>query len=299
MKARKKLAKLPGIRRVANALHSLRRCYYERKHGIANAPVDPEQLWYQRIIELAPELASYKVQTIDHLQARAEELELASLEEYHQRLLDDAEELEWLRSNFTFKGTHFFRGDDWGVFGSKCLSTFAGADSVRVWCAGCSYGAEVYSTVMMLLDYVPSERIDVLATDYNEELLERTRNATYIAKHAPEIPDEYQRYVQWLPNGKHYTFGPEVTGPVHTANLNLLTEGYPAPFDIIVCRNVIKFFAPDVRRKTQEQLAASLAPGGFLFLSDDDNSNGIELIERPGALGLRQVAGRSIYQRIS
>lgn len=299
MKALKKLAKLPGIRRVANALHAVRRCYYERKHGIANAPVDPEQLWYQRIIELAPELASYKVQTIGHLQARAEELGLASLEEYHQRLLDDAEELERLRSNFTFKGTHFFRGDDWGVFGARCLSTFAGADSVRVWCAGCSYGAEVYSTVMMLLDYVPSERIDVLATDYNEELLERTRNATYIAKHAPEIPDEYQRYVQWLPNGKHYTFGPEVAGPVHTANLNLLTDEYPAPFDIIVCRNVIKFFAPEVRRKTQERLAASLAPGGFLFLSDDDNSNGVELIERPGALGLRQVAGRSIYQRIS
>lgn len=262
-----------------------------------SAPRDTEA--YQRICELVPELASYKKETIQLLQDHARNRGLASLAEYHELLLRDKGALADLRTSLTLKGTHFFRGDDWGTLTSECLSTFAGRSQVRAWCAGCSAGMEAFSTVLALSDYVPLEGISLLATDYDHELLAQCRDGVYSSSMLHEIPQRYREHalkLAWSPY--HFTFEPAIRACLTVRHLNLLTDPYPAPFDLIVCRNVLKFFAPEVIERCQEQLVASLAPGGFLFTSTDDRTDDREMIREPERLGLRQIAGKSIYQRI-
>ncbi len=254
-----------------------------------------ELRYYGRIRKLIPELASYKAETIVHVREKAEERGCRNLKQYYRKLKNDPEEIRWLKPKLTLMGTHFFRGNDWDYFIENALSRFEGRTGLRVWCAGCSSGEEAYSVLAALLDYVPLEEIDVLATDYNAELLEKCRAGTYFNMHLPEIPERYRKYVE---QGKsRFTFLPELRAAVRTRPLNLLTDAYPAPFDVILCRNVIKFFSWEAIPRVERDLAASLAPGGVLFLSADDDHNGIEMIVRPEEMGLRQMDDRCIYMK--
>ena len=50
-----------------------------------------------------------------------------------------------------------------------------------------------------------------------------------------------------------------------------------------------------MREKVKKDLSASLAPGGILFVSDDENARGVELIGEPEILGLCTTDNRCIY----
>ena len=282
-----------GMRRIRRVMRRIRSMsLQEFKRYI---PMTAEMNYYRRIRKLVPELASYKAETVLHVRAKAEERGCRNLRQYYQKLKNDPEEIRWLRPKLTLMGTHFFRGDDWGYFIENALSKFEGRKGLRVWCAGCSSGEEAYSVLTALLDYVPLEEIDVLATDYNEELLEKCRAGSYFNMHLPEIPERYQKYVE---QGKsRFTFLPELRAAIRTRPLNLLTDVYPAPFDVILCRNVIKFFSWETIPQVQRKLAASLSPGGFLFLSADDDHNDIEMIVHPHEMGLQQLENRCIYRK--
>ena len=257
-----------------------------------------EQRAFELIVGLVPEITRYKKETLKHVRTVAEKRGYDSLQAYHEALAKSEDEVAFLRENLTLKGTHFFRGDDWDYLNEHCLSTFAGKDEVRVWCAGCSSGEEAFSAIMSLLDHVPLGTISVLATDYNRELLDKCRAGAYFRMHRPEIPDRYQRYVVEIEGGKRFTFPQEMKDVMEVRALNLLTDEYPGPFDLVICRNVIKFFAREEIARVQRGLAASVAPGGYLFLSTDGNSKGIELIQDPEAMGMRVVSLRGIYQRV-
>ena len=251
---------------------------------------------FKKITELIPELASYKAEQYEHLLAQAQKAGCADLNEYYEHLLAHGEELEKLRSNLTYLGSHFFRGSDWDFFNETCLKTFEGRDKVRVWCAGCATGQEAYSTILCLLDHVPLEAIEVLATDYNEGQIEKTRSGSYFNMHLHEVPERYRKYL--TEGEKKFEFLPEIRAKITVGLLNLLTDPYPEGFDVIICRNVIKFFNSDAILMVQEKLASSLNKDGFVFLSRDDNAKTAEMIMNPSRLGLKQMADKSIYRKI-
>ena len=215
------------------------------------------------------------------------------MKSYYRLLCSNEGERDDLRINLTLKGTHFFRGNVWEYFAENCASAFAQKTNIRIWCAGCSSGEEAYSMIMVLLDFVKPEVIDVLATDYNDELLEKCNKAEYFNMHFEEIPEKYRHHV--ITGAKKFSIKPYLRECVHTANVNLLFDEYPAPFDIIVCRNVIKFFAADVIPRVQRGLINSLSEGGFLLLSVDGNNNTLELVQHPTEMGVLQLDDMPIY----
>ena len=248
---------------------------------------------YTKLFEIIPEAASYKKETIYHVKARAQTIGLASIGQYLSYLKTHPEEEAYLRENLTYLGSHFFRGNDWDYFGEHCLARFAGAEKVRLWCAACSSGKEVYSVLMMLMDYVPLERIEILASDYNEEMLKKCRTAHYFNMHRPTIPEKYRHYVVDVENG--FSFRQDLIDAVQTQKINLLTDEFPTGFDIILCRNVLKFFDRAASAAVHKKLAASLNQGGCLFLSADDDHKFVEFIKDPSALGLTQLEDRCMY----
>ena len=260
---------------------------------------------YRRIAELIPNLQSYKETTRGHLRRRGAAMGCSNLNEYYVYLLDHDDELENLKSNLTLIGTNFFRGDNWDYFRESCLAQLRDKDIVKIWCAACSSGKEVYSTILCLVDYVPPERIHVLATDYNPQMVEACQRAVYSWWELDTIPHRYLKHVE-LYRGRHlgaegpsFTFTQRIKAAVTTENIDLLTDAYPRGFDVILCRNVLKFFEPNTIPKVQEKLVASLNEGGFLFLATDDNHKGKELLKNPESLGVMQMDGHCIYRKVA
>ena len=263
-------------------------------------PSGADEEGYRKIAEIVPNLVLYKDSTLDHLCRMASRQGCANLDEYHDYLLAHDDELESLKMNLTLIGTNFFRGDDWGYFSEACLSHFRGRESVKVWCAGCSSGKEVYSVILSLLDYVDLGCVQVLATDYNDDMVAACRRAVYPCWELDRIPRRYLKYVEPYSKGlaqPEFTFDEAIKAVVTVGTIDLLTDEYPVGFDVILCRNVLKFFEPSVIPRVQERLVQSLNDGGFLFVATDDNHGGKELIKDPAGMGVVQMDGRCIYRK--
>ena len=285
------------------------RLYMERKFWpkfMLHNPFSDNKYSVARFEAIIPELKYYyREQVFPQLCRQALLNGFHSLDKYHDFVVSDHEALSKLRRNLTFLGSHFFRGEIWPGLREICRDAFQGTskDKIRVWCAGCSEGKEVYSILMVLLDFLPARKIELLATDYNLEMVKKSRAGIYPLRIVKEIPPEYRHYVDTLIPDEDSEFKriklimPQFMREMVSFRLhNLISDDYPEGFDLILCRNVMKFFEEGTRRGVAERLSASLNDGGYLVVSDDLKR---ESIEDPGSMGLVQLDGSCVYRKRS
>jgi len=254
---------------------------------------------------LIPELKYYEPNQVSSQLCRQALINgFLSLDGYYNFVVSDQAGLSKLKMNLTFLGSHFFRGDIWSRLREECQRSFQGIskDKIRVWCAGCSEGKEVYSILMVMLDFLPAEKIELLATDYNLKMINTTQKGVYPLKIINEIPPEYRHYVEaYIPEELEDIKRLRIQIPSNLRNMcqlrlhNLISDEYPGGFDLILCRNVIKFFEDETKLKVQTKLAASLNHGGYLVVSDD---LGKERIPDSESIGLTQIDNTCIYRKI-
>lgn len=144
----------------------------------------------------------------------------------------------------------------------------AGAgDTGTIWCAGSAHGQEPYS-VAILLDELGATGWRVLATDIHAGAVARIRAATYRTTELRGLsPTRRDRYLLPGPEGT-WTVRDELRGRVTVALHNLAQDEPPAhrAWRIVLCRNVLMYFAPDRRHDAIRRLVGALAEGGWLLL---------------------------------
>ena len=142
--------------------------------------------------------------------------------------------------------------------------------ALHFWSAACATGQEPYSLAMLLHEL--GERLDgwqvrLLATDFSQGILKRARAGVYnqlemnrglpaaqLVRHFRKTPDAWE-------------IRPEVRSRVEFSELNLagLWPELP-PMDLVLMRNVLLYFEPELRRRVLRQLARLLRPDGLLVL---------------------------------
>ncbi|WP_246359636.1 CheR family methyltransferase [Stakelama sediminis] len=150
------------------------------------------------------------------------------------------------------------------------LMADAGERRLRVWCAGCSTGQEPYSLAILL-----SERLansdkpfpDIIATDVSACALNRARQGRYSSFEIQRgMP--VRRMVSWFDTeGESWVARPELRKRIRYLHCNLVADMPPAgPFDLILCRNVLFYFALPIRRRIFEMIAGNMRPEALLLL---------------------------------
>lgn len=143
---------------------------------------------------------------------------------------------------------------------------------LRLWSAGCSTGPEAYSLAMCCRDDDGCRGWDVqvLGTDASRRNLDRAERGAYRPFEVKALPaDVLARHFDPLPNG--WRVKPEVAASVRFAELDLSDATYPVPaMDVVVCQNVLIYYAPDARAEMVRKLAAVVGSGGYLFLGPAD-----------------------------
>ena len=142
--------------------------------------------------------------------------------------------------------------------------------TIRVWCAAASTGQEPYSLAMCLKQMereIAGWRIDILATDLSNEVLEKARAGLY-------SQFEVQRGLPIQLLIKHFTqvgelwqISPELRAMVKYRQFNLLSNfSNLGVFDLIFCRNVLIYFDQQTKIDVLERLARVSAHDGYLVL---------------------------------
>lgn len=164
-----------------------------------------------------------------------------------------------------------------------------GTPRLKIWCAGCSKGPEVY-TLAILLNDLSAARHTILATDIDRLALATARQTgPYAPSEVKNVSQELLRSYFTLRDGRYWFTG-AVRQQIDFREHNLLADAYESGFDLILCRNVMIYFTPEARRAVTAKFLEALKPGGMLLLGST------EALVPPESAGLARV-GPSLYRK--
>lgn len=142
------------------------------------------------------------------------------------------------------------------------------SSSLKVWSAGCSYGAEPYS-LAILLEEMPSVTYQILATDVDETILSKAREGVFSTEDMRNVsPTWRQKY--FVQEGNQFRVKPELKRRIHFRKHNLLADPFDSGFHLIVCRNVVIYFTEEAKDRLYARFFQSLVPGGVLFVGSTE-----------------------------
>ena len=244
------------------------RVFLEQQCGI----VLGESKQYLVKSRLAPLMSKFDVASLGELVTRT----LSPVERQLRAAVIDAmttNETLWFRDDYPFK-----------LLKSKLLPDFANRRTpVKIWSAASSSGQEPYSIAMSVLEYQRSNPgsfargVQVIGTDISSTMLEHCKYGHYdsLALARGLSPE---RKKQFFDNGDNdmLKVKDEVKKLVSFRPLNLLNSySLMGRFDIVFCRNVLIYFAPEIKAQIISQIHGTLNDGGYLFLGASESLSGL------------------------
>jgi chemotaxis protein methyltransferase CheR len=213
------------------------------------------------------------------LRSFAQRLGMASLADYLLVLQRDAVELDRFLDRVTINVSQLWRNpEQWVTLGAEIVPVLAKQGRIRIWSAGCSYGAECYTIAAVCLERAPGVKVEVKGTDIDPRMLERAKAGVFSQDDVRTVPPaSLARWFQESEAG--WEAKRELREVVSFERGDLLEMPVPAgSYDLVFCRNVVIYFNEDVRDLLHQRLADSLRPGGFLVVGSTERvSNAREL----------------------
>jgi chemotaxis protein methyltransferase CheR len=227
-----------------------------------------------------------KVMIQARLSKRVRFLQLASIDEYIQLLLDDprsGDEVSRMTDLVSTHMTAFFREPaHFEILAQRMLpdlcAHFDRTHPLIIWSSACSTGEEPYTLAMVLEKFRMNHRKDlphfeyaVIGTDLSSGVLEVARNAVYPASSLDVIPEPMRSTYLMRSRSKAAAavrIVPELRSRVFFRSLNLME--FPYAFHnavhVIFCRNVLIYFDRTRQEQVLRSLCQVLEPNGFLIV---------------------------------
>jgi chemotaxis protein methyltransferase CheR len=153
----------------------------------------------------------------------------------------------------------------------------------RIWSAGCSEGAELYSVAMLMAKLGGLNGSLLLGSDCRQEAIERAKRGVYpLGERA--LPAHATKHCLQRPDGR-IAISHELRQAVTWEQNDLLASRSLGTWDLILCRNLAIYLEPVAAEVLWMRLAEAIAPGGYLIVGK---------AEKPRVSSLRRVAP-SIY----
>ena len=198
-----------------------------------------------------------------------------NMRDYLEYLKEHPEEVGELVKAFLINVTQFFRDPEAFValkndILPQIIAHARERDHIlRIWTAGCATGEEPYSLAMTLTDLLGAElpewSVKIFATDLSETAINFARRGLYAENVLSGVPAAYRDY--FFERAEH---GYRVTKALRQMVIfgqQDLTRSAPFPrIDLVLCRNVLIYFTPELQDYVLTQFTFSLSPGGYLFL---------------------------------
>lgn len=243
-------------------------------------PVDPGMDLVARHLAQhgGPPLADYKDRCLRRrLAVRMRACGATSLSDYAVLLSGSPDETALLLAALTINVTQFFRNpevwDRLAVMLAPQLSP--GSAPLRAWSAGCASGEEPYSLALLVAGTASgavATHLKVDATDIDAASLARGQAGRYPAE---SVLRSHPLAKGLASSDGHVTMPEGVRAAVRFAHGDLLQGAVPAaPYDLILCRNVIIYFERAAQERLFETFANALVPGGILVLGRVETISG-------------------------
>ena len=219
--------------------------------------------------------------------------------DYFALLERDAAEWQVFLDRMTINVSELFRNPEkWEELHRPILTEWlakthsageAAPRGLKVWSAGCSYGAEPYSLALLLDQAAPPMRHTIHATDLDRTILAKAREGQFTRADVKNVaPSLLERYftpiTAWgtLPPASAakaedaeriahtlepaYQVKDDIRRRIAFLPHNLLADRFEEGYDLICCRNVVIYFTEEAKHALYRRFHDALKPGGVLFV---------------------------------
>lgn len=197
---------------------------------------------------------------------------------FTQNVLSNEEIFHDLFLDFSINITEFFRDHEvFNLIRTKILPYLNSYNHIKIWCAGCSNGKEVYSLAIMLKEAGMLDKTQIYATDINPYVIEEAKNGMYSMATLDKDISNYRNsqgeksFIQYFDINKSYIkIKEELMKNILFFQHSLLSEGTLNEFNLILCRNVFIYFNDNLQEKVLKSFHNSLDNNGFLVLGKSE-----------------------------
>ncbi len=212
------------------------------------------------------------------IRRRIAALGLSGFSAYRARLEADPDEWLVLDSLCFVTISRFYRDHRvWETLRDRVLPTLADAavardeTRLRCWSVGCASGEEPYTLSILwahaLADRYSNLCLEIVATDVDEEVLDRARAGVYGAGSLRELPQHLLEEA-FEPHEGAYRLRQRFRARVEFEGADLRAALPPGPFHLLLCRNLVfTYFDESLQRETLDRTLKRLAPGGAFVVA--------------------------------
>ena len=204
----------------------------------------------------------------------------ATLSDFAHLLGDSSEEVNILVKEILIGVTNFFR--DPAFFEKlkynaiyKIVDRAKEDEPIRVWSAGCSTGEEAYSIAILFREVMEelevSRDVKIFATDVDSRAIEQAGKGVFSENIIDDVmPDRLSKF--FIKQNDQYHIAKEIRRMIVFATHNMFSDPPFGKLDLIVCRNVMIYFQPVLRRGLFAIFHSALKNNGYLFLGKSETA---------------------------
>lgn len=167
-----------------------------------------------------------------------------------------------------------------------------GVQQLRIWSAACSSGQEAYSLSIALEEQRARGlrmEAEIVGTDISPAMISQCNEGCYNASTVNRglSPERRDRFFKR--DGDSWCVSSAIQRRTQFRVHNLLdTYSGLGTFDIIFCRNVLIYFATEVRQKILDRMIRQMRPGGYIVLGASESlsrySQDLEMVRSHGGV---------------
>jgi len=204
---------------------------------------------------------------------------LSTISGLQEKVLHDPDCLDRLISGLSVHVSSMFRDPAFFLaLRVRVIPLLRAYSFIRVWNAGCSTGEETYSVAILLREEGLYERSRIYATDLSAAVLKRARDGVFPLDAMREYTFNYLRsgggssFSEYYTAGHgHAVFHPSLKENIVFSQHNLAADSSFNEFNLILCRNVMIYFAGPLQDRVHKLLYDSLAESGILALGTKES----------------------------
>ncbi|QEK12179.1 protein-glutamate O-methyltransferase CheR [Crassaminicella thermophila] len=192
-------------------------------------------------------------------------------EDYYTAINKDKKLFDEFINYLTINVSEFFRNpNQWKILQNEIFPLLLKRSKrLKIWSAACSTGDEPYSLAMALSESVSLNNVTILATDIDNEAINKAKVGIYSPKSVANVPKHLlNKYFTKI--GESYKISEEIKKHIKFSQHNLLSDSYPDKCDLIVCRNVMIYFTEECKEMMYKKFYDSLNDDGILFVGSTE-----------------------------
>ena len=226
------------------------------------------------------DFSCYKKGTISRrIERRMSLKHLERVQDYVKYLHDHPSEIDDLFKDLLISVTSFFREPQvWEYLEQNVLPGLmekrAPEGMLRLWVPGCATGEEAYSLAMLLLEAAQagdqSPGMQVFASDLDSSALDFARAGLYPESIAADVSRERLRRF-FVREEQGYRVHKWVRDLVVFSVQNLISDPPFSRIDLVTCRNLMIYLAPEIQQRVISLFHFALRPGGYLLLGNAES----------------------------